>query len=271
MRQKRAKAYRKLMAMYELSFGFRQPYQILVDSGMFIEAQDHKMELAKQLETVLQGKIKPMVTQCCIVELYKLGKDRQVAVDMAKEFERRKCNHREAIEGSTCLREVVGATNKHRYVIASQDHDLRVHLRTIQAVPLIHVKKSVMVLEPPSDETLRIKAAMVEDALNAPESEKETLPSSKPSEAPFLPKPHRKAKGPNPLSVKKKKPKTALVLPEKNPQQESSTHDMNAGQKRKRDDNDGAMGSDDITPKAKKRRRRKPAHEATLEALTESV
>jgi hypothetical protein len=29
MRQKRAKAYKKLMAMYELSFGFRQPYQVI--------------------------------------------------------------------------------------------------------------------------------------------------------------------------------------------------------------------------------------------------
>ena len=29
MRQKRAKAYRKLMGLYSMSFGFRQPYQVL--------------------------------------------------------------------------------------------------------------------------------------------------------------------------------------------------------------------------------------------------
>jgi hypothetical protein len=29
MRQKRAKTYRKLMSLYSLTFGFRQPYQIL--------------------------------------------------------------------------------------------------------------------------------------------------------------------------------------------------------------------------------------------------
>ena len=40
MRQKRAKAYKKLMAMYELSFGFRQPYQVL--GGSF--AVDHTIE-----------------------------------------------------------------------------------------------------------------------------------------------------------------------------------------------------------------------------------
>lgn len=29
MRQKRAKAYRKLMSLYSLTFGFREPYQVL--------------------------------------------------------------------------------------------------------------------------------------------------------------------------------------------------------------------------------------------------
>jgi U3 small nucleolar RNA-associated protein 23 len=51
----------------------------------------------------------PVITQCCIVELYKMGKERQPAVDIAKEFERRKCNHREAIDGLQCLESVVGA------------------------------------------------------------------------------------------------------------------------------------------------------------------
>lgn len=79
MRQKRAKAYKKLMAMYELSFRFRQPYQVLggsfvvsrtierqevdawptVDAGMCIASVDHKIEFVKQLATVLQGNVKP--------------------------------------------------------------------------------------------------------------------------------------------------------------------------------------------------------------------
>ena len=67
MRQKRAKAYRKLMSLYSMSFGFRQPYQVLgapplphtrpcrsphappVDSEMCTDAISHKIELAKQL------------------------------------------------------------------------------------------------------------------------------------------------------------------------------------------------------------------------------
>ncbi|KAJ6627222.1 Fcf1-domain-containing protein [Mycena sp. CBHHK59/15] len=157
MRQKRAKAYRKLMALYSMSFGFRQPYQVLVDSEMCKSAVDAKIELAKQLAVVLQGDIKPMITQCCIHELYLQQKTQKPAVDLAKTFERRKCNHREPVPGDDCLASVVGEMNKHRYVIATQSQPLRVKLRTIPAVPIVHVNRSVMVLEPPSDTTLKTK------------------------------------------------------------------------------------------------------------------
>lgn len=80
MRQKRAKAYRKLMSLYSMTFGFRQPYQVLgtppstptcaihppnrannsaVDSHMCEEAVEHKIDLVKQLGVVLQGTVKP--------------------------------------------------------------------------------------------------------------------------------------------------------------------------------------------------------------------
>lgn len=115
-----------------------------------------------------------VITQCCIHELYLQGKPRQSSVDLAKTFERRKCNHREAIPGFQCLLDVIGAyesvqndyhvqagatgdENKHRYVVATQFHDLRTRLRSIPAVPIIHINRSVMVLEPPSDVTLKTK------------------------------------------------------------------------------------------------------------------
>lgn len=40
--------------------------------------------------------------------LYKLGKEHQVITDMAKDFERRRCNHRTAIEEIDCIKDVVG-------------------------------------------------------------------------------------------------------------------------------------------------------------------
>lgn len=50
-----------------------------------------------------------------------------------------------------------GESNKHRYAIATQSQALRVKLRLIPAVPIVHVKRAVMILEPPSDVTLQVK------------------------------------------------------------------------------------------------------------------
>ena len=121
-----------------------------------------------------------MITQCCIHELYVQGKAEQAAVDLAKTFERRKCNHRVAIAGDDCLADVVGTsfhspasraivynvsnlvggTNKHRYVIATQSAPLRNKLRNIPAVPIVHMNRSVMILEPMSDATVDTKKSV---------------------------------------------------------------------------------------------------------------
>ena len=50
-----------------------------------------------------------------------------------------------------------GESNKHRYVVATQSHPLRISLRAVPGVPIVHVKRAVMILEPASDATLRAK------------------------------------------------------------------------------------------------------------------
>ncbi|KAJ7042537.1 Fcf1-domain-containing protein [Mycena alexandri] len=283
MRQKRAKAYRKLMALYSMSFGFRQPYQVLVDSEMCKAATELKIELAKQLNSVLQGDIKPMITQCCIHELYLLGKTQQPAVDLAKTFERRKCNHREPIPGDECLTSVVGETNKHRYVVATQSQPLRVTLRSIPAVPIVHVNRSVMVLEPPSDATIRSKEQMEEQALHPTGSEKRTLAGPSTSAEP--PRKKKKGpKGPNPLSVKKKKVDSTPKPPAKDKGKEKEkpavgVRDAAVGEKRKRetDDREKVASEQQVgdaqqdQPKRKKKRRRKAVDNTVVAAESTSV
>jgi len=244
------------MALYSMKFGFRQPYQVLVDSEMCKSATDLKIELVKQLGTVLQGEVKPMMTQCCIHELYLQGKTQQPAVDLAKTFERRKCNHREPIPGDECLTRVVGDTNKHRYVIATQSQPLRVKLRTIPATPLVHVNRTVMVLEPPSDVTIQAKQSMEEQALH-PTASDMTLVSASGSAEPIRKK-RKGPKGPNPLSVKKKK----VVEASKARPRPVPVTKANVGEKRKRGEENKAQGEDeiisnDVEPPQRKRRRKK--------------
>ncbi|KAH8113973.1 PIN domain-like protein [Phellopilus nigrolimitatus] len=262
MRQKRAKAYRKLMHVYCMSFGFRQPYQVLcecftgimlfgmigmtelfekllvllywvvsgtstltltssrnhgrtVDSEMCQEAVASKIDLTKQLTNVLQGDVKPMITQCSIHSLYLSGRSAQPAVDLAKMFERRRCNHREAKPEEDCVRDVVGASNTHRYVLAAQSPSLRQHVRQVPGTPIVHVKRSVMVLEPASEASEKAKSAMEEGHMRPTQAESSAIASSlapqkKDGTVDVVGPPKKKPKGPkgpNPLSVKKKKAK----------------------------------------------------------------
>ncbi|KIK81778.1 hypothetical protein PAXRUDRAFT_47563, partial [Paxillus rubicundulus Ve08.2h10] len=257
MRQKRAKTYRKLMSLYGLSFGFRQPYQVLVDSEMCRLATDSKTDLKKQLSTVLQGNVKPMITQCCIHELYLQGKSQQTAVDLAKSFERRKCNHREAIHGDECLASVVGDSNKHCYVIATQSQPLRVKLRLIPAVPIVHINRAVMVLEPPSDITLKTKQKAGFQALGPSIAERATLSAQNPRD----PSRRKKGpKGPNPLSVKKKTVSANPGRPSRTVptvgSMLSNLPDDATGEKRKRDDEN----EDTALPLSMQKRKRRRKH-----------
>lgn len=130
MRQKRAKTYRKALALYMRHFGFRLPLQLLFDSALVLALAKQRVapaDVPARLAAVLQvraaaplghrrpkaegGEVKCMITQCAIAELYRRQKDGEAearAVEMAKTFERRRCGHREAIAGDECVRQSMG-------------------------------------------------------------------------------------------------------------------------------------------------------------------
>ena len=58
MRQQRAKRYRKAMALYQTSFQFREPYQILLSADFILAAHRFKLNLASLLERTIQAPLK---------------------------------------------------------------------------------------------------------------------------------------------------------------------------------------------------------------------
>jgi U3 small nucleolar RNA-associated protein 23 len=83
------------------------------------------------------------------------GTDNQIPIALAKGYERRRCNHHtleKPLSTLECLSSVVDSkgnnTNKHRYVVASQDPEVRAHMRSIPGVPLIYISRSVLIMEP---------------------------------------------------------------------------------------------------------------------------
>lgn len=228
------------MAYLHMNFKFREPYQVLVDEEIVLEAVKTRFDLAKGLERTVQGKVKPMITQCAMEALYRTKN--QEAIGLAKNFERRRCNHlprkapREEETGNDgsddddsedqteapkedkkkdeesgpksafdCIYAVVNikGKNKHRYVVATQKVGLRGVLRKIPAVPLIYINRSVMIMEPMSPAT--------ENARETIEREKLTSGLNNPlndideSQETTGKKRKKGPKEPNPLSIKKKK------------------------------------------------------------------
>lgn len=204
MRQKRAKAYRKQMLVYNHTFKFREPYQVLVDNQIVLDCHGSNFDLVKGLQRTLQAEVKVMITQCCMQALYETNN--QGAIELAKTFERRRCNHppKEPKAPIECLESVVcvNGHNKHRYVVASQDIDTRRILRRTPGVPLVHTVRSVMVMEPLSDASAKASSAAeaeklhkgLNDPRNAGIKTENPQTSTK-----------KRTKQPNPLSVKKRK------------------------------------------------------------------
>jgi U3 small nucleolar RNA-associated protein 23 len=126
-----------------------------VDSEILQESAQKKIDLVGRLKGVLGGEVKPMVTQCDMRHLYDAETKDEDLILQAKTYERRRCNHHELekpLSSLECISECVDPkgsnTNKHRYVIATQNPKLRAQMRRIPGVPLVYVNKSVMILEP---------------------------------------------------------------------------------------------------------------------------
>ncbi|CAM1507011.1 Fc.00g066520.m01.CDS01 [Cosmosporella sp. VM-42] len=269
MRGKRSKQYRKLMDQFSMTFGFREPYQVLVDAEMVRDSCRFKMDLEPALSRTVHGKVKPMITQCEIRKLYAQNKEPGVseAIDLAKTLERRRCGHHpdqypEPLSTLECFKSVVDPKgsnqNKHRYVVASQTQEVRRMLRGVRAVPLIYIKRSVMILEPMADDSAAVRAreergkfrAEIKHALgkrkreqndedDSDEDEKKPEDSkAKQDSEPQKKKKGRGPKGPNPLAVQKTKKKETNL--QQNPRDTAESdkkeegHDAPAKRKRRR-------------------------------------
>ncbi|KAL8700651.1 MAG: hypothetical protein Q9201_005337 [Fulgogasparrea decipioides] len=197
------------------------------------------MGLLGALERILHGKVKPMITQCSIRHLYTLPvpqSEKDPLILLAKSMERRRCNHHELenpLSTLECYSNIIdprkSATNRHRYVVASQEEEVRRFCRGIKGVPLVYVKRSVMILEPMAEGSVGVKEGMERDKFRTGlqgragkrkrdvEGEQPTgnigedheiagVERGEGSEEPMQKKKRvRGPKGPNPLSVKRSK------------------------------------------------------------------
>jgi U3 small nucleolar RNA-associated protein 23 len=108
-----------------------------------------------------------VVTPCVIHELGQLGKTfSQSTYTALKKYDRRQCRHDSPKSARECLYSLVTDNhNQHHYCIASQDGALRAKCRLVPGIPLIYMKNTVVILEPPSPSTTRAVQQVVMHAI----------------------------------------------------------------------------------------------------------
>lgn len=213
-----------------------------------------------------------MTTQCVVAEIRALGPDFAGTAIAVRRLEMRRCPHTgKPVDAATCLSEIIGQDNKHRYCVATQDGNLRKKFRQVPGTPLILISKNVMVLEHLSSATEK-KIKEMEQAKTVPvEFEKKVLKAEgldiEPEKGEEPVKKKRKKKQPNPLSVKKpkKKPedKVGSVKEKKGPRKESEDIEMGADGEEAGGEAAGAVADNNTEQteqpaQAKKKRPRKP-------------
>lgn len=241
--------------------------------------------------------MKPMITTCDMRHLYLAKPKNETLILQAKEYERRRCNHQDLeqpLSTLECLGSVVdpkdNQTNKFRYIVASNDVDVRKRMRRVAGVPLIYISKSVLLMEPMANATeelrereekskfrLGLKGQRKPDAgekrkRNDEEAQDEAPVEAQPTGTAKAAKKQKGPKGPNPLSVKKAKKEQGPSQPKAAKRAKSSEpSDVPPPNTDATNINNEGEGDGDGTAPRKRRRKHKPKADAIAATDGEEV
>lgn len=133
-----------------LFFHFNQsikpPYQILIDTNFFNFSIQKKIDLVKGLMDTLYAKCIPIVTDCVMAELEKLGPKYRIALKLAKDprIKRLSCSHKGTYADDCLVNRVI----QHKcYIVATNDADLKRRIRKVPGIPLMSVGGHSYVIE----------------------------------------------------------------------------------------------------------------------------
>ena len=226
MGRKKDKWIKKTLNFYKFIFKFDLPYKIIIDGNFAAIALNKKFEIKSSLEKLLDEKVILIIPNCIFKEVQSLENKIPGLVRLLSQYKIEQCKHN-LMNPTNCIRDYIGKKNNLKYFVATQDNFLRIQLRKIPGVPLIFFEQNMLLMDKPS----RISIEASERRENLKEEpkkkEKKLLNEKKDEISNFLVeefknskyykqkkeefkinklmgKIRKKAKGPNPLSVKKK-------------------------------------------------------------------
>ncbi|CAB1116648.1 unnamed protein product [Ectocarpus sp. CCAP 1310/34] len=237
MRVTRAKQYRRHLRFFRIVYGISAPYKVILDGNFIHGCISSKVDIEKRLTSVLQGaKMHLFVPRSAREELKALGPEFQKAYNFAIGHCRglpppRNENQaggagsgsdEEGVgagggeKGPDPAKEIIaaiGADNEGKYLVASQDENLRMRLRRVPGCPLVFVSRTVLVMEQPSGKSkAEFEKAERKKAVGTTEEEDRVLAvlkkrerEERERERALQPRKRlkKRATAPNPLSAKK--------------------------------------------------------------------
>ncbi|KAL2316968.1 hypothetical protein Fmac_030844 [Flemingia macrophylla] len=151
MKVKKQKRHRKILTFYTACFGFRKPFKVLCDGTFVNHLLVNRITPADTaLGNILSATVKLYTTRCVQAELKRLGRSYSEALEASHKLIVARCEHDKCVSADACIMEVVGEKNSEHFFVASQDTDLRNKLQEIPGVPLIYGLRNALFLEPPS-------------------------------------------------------------------------------------------------------------------------
>lgn len=200
----------KILSYYRVNFNFSPPYQVLCDGPIIFQSFKNDIFLKHALPTLFGAPTYPVVTDCIVNELRQLGESFSNSAIFAKRATRIACAHQSEVSAAECIRLRAEQPFESKLAIATNDAQTILQVSKIPGIPIVTIfNQTKLILKKPSTATLAFaqqkQAARADHLLDADkallnkvlEEKLEQRRQRKPS---FKPK---RAKGPNPLSVKK--------------------------------------------------------------------
>lgn len=207
----RHKKAQRILGFFRNNFDLHPPYNVLVDGTFCRTALEEKLLIKEQIPKYLRAQLRLVTTQCIIMEVEKLIKINSKLYGawlVVKQFPVHKCGHaKNPMPASSCIKSLLKKKNPAKYIVASQDDDLRQHIhRWVVGAPVLYLHRKTPTLEKPTEKCLAVASKEIKTLNDFEENTLKSLKRKYIGEDDQQPRKKRmKPKNPNPLSCKKSK------------------------------------------------------------------
>ncbi|CAR23172.1 PINc domain-containing protein [Lachancea thermotolerans] len=131
---------------FQYNQAIKPPYQVLIDTNFINFSIQKKIDIVRGMMDTLLAKCIPMITDCVMAELEKLGPKYRIALKLARDprIQRLTCSHK-GTYADDCL---VNRVLQHKcYIVATNDAGLKQRIRKVPGIPLMSVGGHAYVIE----------------------------------------------------------------------------------------------------------------------------